>query len=113
MTSRSRRSSGRPLGIDWTIRARDDLKAIGDYIARDNPAAADRWVSKLLTAVERTSAMPLSGRVVPELGKEDIREVLLRRYRIVYRVAEKGIVVLTIFEGHRLFPGAEGGEREQ
>lgn len=39
---------------------------------------------------------------MPEIGCEDVREVLLRSYRIVYRVVVGGIVVLTVFEGHRL-----------
>ena len=40
--------------------------------------------------------------MVPELGRKDLREVLLGSYRIVYQVQRQGIVVLTIFEGHRL-----------
>ncbi|KFE72305.1 hypothetical protein DB31_0567 [Hyalangium minutum] len=39
------------------------------------------------------------------MGREDLREVLLRNYRIVYRIQTDGIVVLTVFESHRLFPG--------
>lgn len=46
--------------------------------------------------------MPNAGRIVPEVGRPDVREVLLRTYRIVYRVVDDGIVVLTLFEGHRL-----------
>ncbi len=45
--------------------------------------------------------MPRAGRVVPELGLEEIREVFLGKYRIVYRLVEGGIEVLTVFEGHR------------
>jgi plasmid stabilization system protein ParE len=45
--------------------------------------------------------MPLSGRVVPELERDDIREVFLRSYRIIYRVADDNIRILTVFEGHR------------
>ncbi|EPX63753.1 hypothetical protein D187_006162 [Cystobacter fuscus DSM 2262] len=41
---------------------------------------------------------------MPEIEREDIREVLLRSYRIVYRVGRGGIEVLTVFEGHRLLP---------
>lgn len=48
--------------------------------------------------------MPLSGRAVAELARDDVREVLLQKYRIVYRVFEKEIHILTVFEGHRLFP---------
>ena len=44
------------------------------------------------------------GRVVPEEGRPNIREVFLRTYRIVYRVRVGSILVLTVFDGHRLFP---------
>ncbi len=39
---------------------------------------------------------------MPEIGRDDVREVFQRTYRIVYRVVDDGIVVLTVFEGHRL-----------
>ncbi len=39
---------------------------------------------------------------MPEIGRSDVREVFLRTYRIVYRVLDEGIVVLTVVEGHRL-----------
>jgi hypothetical protein len=41
---------------------------------------------------------------VPEIGRDDIREVLLRSYRIVYAIREGEIRVLTVFEGHRMLP---------
>jgi len=104
VTGRKRRS-GQPLEILWSDRARDDLGAIGEYIAADNPRAARRWVDRLIADVERAAAMPFAGRVVPEYAdRQDIREVVRRTYRIVYRVREDAIEVLTIFEGHRLFP---------
>jgi plasmid stabilization system protein ParE len=46
--------------------------------------------------------MPHAGRVVPEIGRQDVREVFVRSYRVVYRLVADGIVVLTVFEGHRL-----------
>jgi plasmid stabilization system protein ParE len=88
----------------WTDRARDDLQAIGDYIAAERPVAAKRWVDRLVAAVEAAAAMPFAGRIVPEKGREDVREVVRRTYRIVYRVRERQMEVLTIFEGHRRFP---------
>lgn len=45
--------------------------------------------------------MPFGGRGVPELARTDLREVFLRSYRIVYRVAGDDTRILTIFEGHR------------
>ncbi|MFP2907988.1 type II toxin-antitoxin system RelE/ParE family toxin [Pyxidicoccus sp. 3LFB2] len=96
--------SRRALRIVWTSRALRDLRDVGDYIARDNPAAAAQWVGTLVEAVESVASLPGSGRVVAELGREDIREVLRRTYRIVYRVRARTLVVLTIFEGHRRLP---------
>ena len=94
-----------PLEIHWSDQAKDDLAAIGDYIAADSPVAAMRWVDRLIADVERAAEMPLAGRFVPEYAdRQDIREVLRRTYRIVYRVRAEAIEVLTIFEGHRLFP---------
>jgi hypothetical protein len=45
--------------------------------------------------------------MVPQLHREDIREVFLHTYRIVYRVREQTIDVLTAFEGHRRFDPTE------
>jgi plasmid stabilization system protein ParE len=90
--------------VVWTDRALDNLRAIGDFIARDNPAAAEKWVGTLMTAAESAAETPLAGRVVPEFKREDVRELLRRTYRIVYRVREQSLEVLTVFEGHRRFP---------
>jgi addiction module RelE/StbE family toxin len=89
--------------ISWTWRAQKDLIEIGDFIAKDKPQAAARWVDRLISAVERAATFPTSGRPVPELGREDIREVIVDRYRIVYQVRADAVVVLTVFESHRNF----------
>lgn len=98
------RRIGRPYAIRWTDRARDDLTEIGDFIAKDSPAAAARWVETLIKSVERVGRFPLSGRIVPEVDRDDVREVIRASYRIVYRVREDAIDVLTVFEGHRRLP---------
>lgn len=90
--------------IRWTDRARSDLLAIGDFIAIDDEEAAARWVGTLMVAVERVARFPLSGRVVPEIDNAAIREVIRERYRILYRVGDGIIEVLTVFAGHRRFP---------
>lgn len=105
---------GKGLTIVWTDRAREDLIALGEYIAADGSAAAARWAGRLVAAVERLAVFPWSGRRVPELrDRTDLREVIQGAYRIVYRVTRDAVVVLTVFEGHRRFPddlpGDEGG----
>ena len=101
--TRTRR--GKSTGpISWTARALADLRAIDNYVATDNPVAAARWVGRLIAKAEAAARVPLAGRVVPEKAQADLREVFVGTYRIVYRVREGGIVVLTVFEGHRSFP---------
>jgi addiction module RelE/StbE family toxin len=90
--------------VRWSRRSLRDLREIGAFIRRDNPPAARRWVHQLQERARKAATMPRSGRVVPELGLDDVREVFLGNYRIVYRLSEEGIEVLTVFEGHRLLP---------
>ena len=107
--TKPRRGKGKvSLSVEWTQRAVADLRAIDDYIAADSPAAAERWVGRLVAKAEAAARLPMAGRVVPEKGRPDIREVFVRTYRIVYRVREGSILVLTVFEGHRLFPLGAG-----
>lgn len=91
----------RTYELRWSRRAEADLEAIG-------PRAAERWVGKLLDRARAAAAAPLAGRMVPEIGLESVREVLLRSYRIVYRVRTDGerdeVQILTVFEGHRRLP---------
>ncbi|WGS85390.1 type II toxin-antitoxin system RelE/ParE family toxin [Methylomonas sp. UP202] len=90
------------MKLRWSDRSTDDLAEIYWYIARNNPQNAKHgWINS-----ESVPEMPLTrhliGRIVPELGQADIREVFVEHYRIVYRVEDDGISVLTVFEGHRV-----------
>ena len=62
----------------WSPSARLDLKDIAAFIAEDTPSAAQRFVNSVFRAVERLTDFPNSGRVVPELGDPDIREIIRR-----------------------------------
>jgi plasmid stabilization system protein ParE len=99
--------------VEWTERARADLRAIDDYIAADNPVAAERWVGRLIAKAEAAARLPLAGRIVPEMAQAEVREVFVRTYRVVYRVRTSGILVLTVFEGHRLFARSASGSDEE
>jgi len=94
------------MKLSWTLRAKNDLLEIGRFIARDKPGASRRWVEKLRQRARKTIDMPLLGRKVPEINRDDVREVFLGNYRIVYLVEEKRIIILMVFEGHRLLPNS-------
>jgi len=87
--------------INWTKQALADLESVGDYIARDAPEIAQIFVNRILDAINLLETFPLSGRVVPEIGQNNIREVIFRSYRIVYIVNLDTINILTVFHGSR------------
>ncbi len=89
------------LRLCWTLRARADLRAIRHYIAHDHPVAAKRWIDRLRRRARLAAASPLAARIVPEIGRDDVREAIVGTYRLVYRVLPDSIHVLTVFEGHR------------
>jgi toxin ParE1/3/4 len=89
--------------IRWTNQALADLEAIGHFIARDAPSVAQVFIDHVFEAVKRLEVFPRSGRVVPEIGQEDIREILYGSYRVVYVVGEAEVNILTVFHASRPF----------
>jgi toxin ParE1/3/4 len=86
--------------VIWSPLALERVADITTWIAQDRPAAAARTVEDLFAAVDRLSQFPESGRQVPEFDRPDLREVIHRPYRIVYRIAADHIAILTV--GHSL-----------
>lgn len=83
--------------------ARLDLKEIVDYIKRDSIRYAILEKQKIQAAIDKLPTRPLSGRVVPELNNENLRELIFRNYRIIYEtVSEKQINILSIHHHARL-----------
>jgi plasmid stabilization system protein ParE len=90
--------------VFWTPEARQDLQGIYDYIAAESPHYAGLVADHIIGAIGRLERFPESGRIVPELKRSDVREVLWRSYRIVYRLIEQDQAhVLTVFRSERLF----------
>ena len=89
--------------VVWAPQAIDDVEAIRAHVARDSVHYADLLVDRIVSAVSRLGSNPLSGRVVPEVGDESLREVIHGNYRIVYRVRRNIVEIATVFHGARLF----------
>ena len=63
--------------IIWSDEAVEDLQQLADYIARDSGHYARVVVRRILESTRRISRYPLIGRVVPEVGDESFREILV------------------------------------
>jgi addiction module RelE/StbE family toxin len=90
--------------VRWTDQAVQDLQSIRQFIERDSPRYGRLVAERLYDATARIEVFPLSGRMVPELGREDIRELIVGDYRIVYRLDGELAVLLTVYRSSMLFP---------
>lgn len=90
--------------VRWTEHAVEDLRSIRLFIERDSPRYGRLVAERLFDATEQIALFPRAGRVVPDLGEESVRELIVGEYRIVYRIEEEAAVILTVFRSSRLFP---------
>ena len=91
--------------IVWTARALRDLASLREYIYREWPAAAERQIERILTAVERLTRLPRSGRPGRQTGT---RELVISRtpYLVAYRIRGDFIEVLAVLHGRQRWPDA-------
>ncbi len=89
------------LKVLWTENAIQDLLGIKAHIAQDSAVQAEEWVAELYAAGENLSHFSSRGRIVPEFNMENLRELLIENYRLVYRVKSTIVEIITVFEGHR------------
>jgi toxin ParE1/3/4 len=97
------------MRIVWSPRAVDRVVEIARWISRSRPMAAARLVDELFAAVRRLSRFPQSGRQVPETGRPELREILHRGYRIIYRLEQDQLEVLTVRHSRQRFDEEEVG----
>ena len=89
--------------IIWSLQARDDLREIVLYIAADNPTVAETFGFRLMAKVDGLAEFPEMGRRVPEENDDMLREIVLRPYRIIYRLipSQKIVAIARIWHGAR------------
>ncbi len=98
----------------WTREAFRRLTEIEDFIANNDAGRAARFVDEIVAHAESLlPGEPRIGRTVPEISNPDIRELIFKRYRIVYRVNKNNVEILTVFEGHRLLRVDEIGAEDR
>jgi plasmid stabilization system protein ParE len=88
--------------IVWTEPALNDLDAIADYIALENPAAAAELVRRVFAHVEQLEAHPESGSKPPELGRSRYRQIVEPPCRVFYRFDGERFFVLYVMRAEQL-----------
>jgi plasmid stabilization system protein ParE len=97
--------------VIWSPSALDDVDRLAEYIARDAPARAALFATRLLQATDALEAFPLCGRPIPEIGDPSCREILHGAYRVMYRVRGDQVWITGVVHGARNWrPDAQKAE---
>jgi plasmid stabilization system protein ParE len=92
------------MNLIWSPLALDRVSEIAGYIAQDKPSAAEKWVKAIFSKVEQLEVSPELGRIVPEIGNSQFRELIYYNYRIIYRIEKIRISIVTVRHGRQLLP---------
>jgi plasmid stabilization system protein ParE len=92
------------MNIIWSPLALDRVSEIAGYIAQDKPSAAEKWVKAIFSKVEQLEVSPEIGRIVPEIGNSQFRELIYYNYRLIYRIEKIRISIVTVRHGRQLLP---------
>jgi toxin ParE1/3/4 len=97
--------------VKWTKQAIKDVDNIAEYIAKDSKKYAFLQTHRFFEAVKILSQFPKTGKAVPEVNNENIREILLGNYRIIYRLKNDNTIhILTIHHSKRLLKNNPGSK---
>jgi toxin ParE1/3/4 len=90
--------------VIWTIKAIEQAEQIGSFIEKDSPFQAHRVVQLIIDETRKLKDHPRIGKMVPEVQKDQYRELRVFSYRILYKVIDENrIVILGVVHGRRLF----------
>jgi len=83
---------------------------VADYIAEDSRHYAAAFVREVRDAARTLATFAERGRVVPELSDPAVRELLVGRYRLMYRLAETTVQIVAFVHGARDFRGPQSAD---
>ena len=89
--------------VIWTTSARNELDDIVGYIAKDAPLSALAFLEEVLATADTLVTLAKRGRMVPELQNPRIRELFIKRYRLLYEIEDRVVYVLGLIHGAREF----------
>ncbi len=93
------------MKVVWSAEAAEQLREITGYVSERNPQAAKRIAAGLLIRSRLLAQPPQTGRRLPEFPDADLRELLERPYRLIYRITESRIEIVALKHYRQLLPG--------
>jgi len=93
--------------IVWSPLSFERLENIYKFISDKDPVAAKNLINRIFERVESLNKYPERGRKVPEINRNEIREVFESEYRIIYKIEPKKISILTVKNFKQLLPKSD------
>jgi plasmid stabilization system protein ParE len=90
--------------VRWSETSEKDLTDIIEYIAGDSPSHAYEVFKEIKRKTSSLRTFPDRGRIVPELQDQGItqyRELIVTPWRIIYRISERNVYVLSVLDARR------------
>lgn len=87
--------------IIWTNEVYEDIESTAEYILKDSPFYASAFVEEVLLVGKSLKQLPERGRQVPEVNDNDVREVFVKKYRLIYKIKEDRVIILALIHGAR------------
>jgi toxin ParE1/3/4 len=85
------------MRIEWSSKANQDALSIIEFISEDDPVAALALIEEIENRLLRVADFPEMGRMVPELKRPTIRELIVKEfYRVIYELKNDVILVTSI-----------------
>ncbi|MGC9988225.1 MAG: type II toxin-antitoxin system RelE/ParE family toxin [Terriglobales bacterium] len=88
--------------VVWSPRAAKDLDSITDYIAADSPTYAGTVLKNVVNQTRILARFPQAGRMVPEFDDENMRELIVYSYRVIYRLEQGEVLIVAVIHGKRV-----------
>lgn len=91
------------MKIIWSIPSFLDLDNIKNYIKKDSIYYANSFICKIINFTEKLENFPEIGRIVPEYNNKELKEIIYKNYRIIYKIDynKKNIYILAIIHASR------------
>ena len=91
------------MTIEWSLTAIAHLASIYEYIARDSAIYAQQTIESLVNRAERLSQFPRSGRALRGYHSQNVRELVVNPYRIIYQLSGSHIQIVGVLHGRQRF----------
>ena len=85
------------MRVIWAPLAREQVADAFSFISAERPGAAVHWFEEIVDRTGSLSTFPDIGRMMPEAGRPEVREVLVEPYRLIYRRDPDVIVIIGVF----------------